>query len=91
MSSAAQRLDGDPAPGPVRVEARQDRLLTIAQLADWLNISKRGAYRLVADSQFRCCKVGGALRVFESSVILYIERITDLYEIENGLPVDDNR
>lgn len=60
------------------------KLLRPDQLAERLNISRSAAYRLIAAGHFVTLKVGGCLRVSESSVDRYLKKQIQLYEIENG-------
>ena len=67
-----------------KTERQKLKLLRVDQLAEKIGVSKRTAYRLVAEGHFRACKIGGSLRVTERSVIEYIERQLSVYAIENG-------
>lgn len=62
----------------------KDRLLTIAQVAEILNVSPRSARRRAEEGHFRCLKIGGCLRVLESSVYDYLERQIENFLWENG-------
>lgn len=85
-----RKLDGDPAPGPAHVEARQrDRLLTVRTVAGWLNVTPRKIYLLAADGAFKAVKIGAALRIFESSVHDYLEREIFRFELETGNTLSD--
>lgn len=62
-----------------------DKLLRPDQAAQRLNVSKRSIYRLAAESQFVCLKIGGALRILESSLNSYIQRRISTYFLQNGV------
>jgi len=72
----------------------KDRLLRPDQVADELNISKRTAQRLIKAGHFEALKVGGSLRVTESSLRKYIRRQINQFVIAEGVPIapnDDSR
>jgi excisionase family DNA binding protein len=60
------------------------KLLKPAQVADFLNISRAGIYRLVGEGQLVALKVRGSLRIFEESVDDYLSRQSALFALENG-------
>jgi excisionase family DNA binding protein len=64
----------------------QGRLLRPDQVADLLNISRAGVYRLVAEGQFLALKIRGSLRIWESSISDYLLRQVALAALENGEP-----
>ena len=59
------------------------KLLRPDQTADRLNVSKYTVYRLINAGEFTTLKVGGSLRVVESSVDRYIKKQIEKYFIEN--------
>ena len=62
----------------------KDRLLNWQHVAARLNISKSHFYRLKNQGQFVCLKIGGSLRVKESSVEHFIGRQINNFCLENG-------
>jgi len=64
---------------------RDKKLLRPDEVATILNISNRSVYRLVSAGHFEVCRIGGSLRVIESSVRDYIKRQIRLYQVENGV------
>jgi excisionase family DNA binding protein len=57
---------------------RQDRLLTIGEVARRLSISISGVYRLRATKKLSACKVGKhSIRIKESVVDRYIKSLRD--------------
>jgi len=67
---------------------QKDRLLRIDHVAERLLKSPKSVRRLIAGGHFLCCKSGGSLRIWESSVEAYLRRITELWSLENGKPDD---
>lgn len=67
------------------IKTNKVKLLRVDQVSERLNISKRQAYRLVAEGHFISLKVGHALRVTHDSLDSYIERQINLFAIENGV------
>ena len=59
------------------------KLLRPDQTADRLNVSKQTVYRLINAGEFTTLKVGGSLRVVESSIDRYIRAQIEKYFIEN--------
>lgn len=64
---------------------KRDQLLRPDQVAGRLNVSRRTAYRLIAEGHFKVVPVRGSLRIYESSIDDYLERQLYLYELENGV------
>jgi excisionase family DNA binding protein len=56
--------------------ALQDRLLTVAQVAELLATSERFPRRLIAERRIRFVHVGRHVRIPESALLDYIERGT---------------
>lgn len=54
----------------------RDPLLTVTQVAEWLNVEPRFVYRLTGSGQLDKTYVGRYLRVYESSVIAYLDART---------------
>jgi len=57
-------------------------LLRVDEVARFLNISKRLAYMLVAEGHFRVLKINSAIRVSADSVLDYVDRQAQIYEIQ---------
>lgn len=51
------------------------RMLTLAEAAEVLHVSKRTLERMIADKRFPAFKVGGQWRVRESQVIKWVESL----------------
>lgn len=66
----------------------KDRLLRIDQLAQMLNMSKRDAYTKIKQGHFKVLRFEGgkSLRILESSVMEYISRCFNFFELAEGVP-----
>lgn len=58
--------------------------LTVKQAAEFLNVSGRSVYRLLAEAQILGFKVRGSTRIPKKSLQDYVDRQTALFELENG-------
>ncbi len=56
------------------------------EVAAWLQISRRSAYRLCSEGHFIAMKVRGSLRIRMDSVEAYIARQVALHRLETGYP-----
>ena len=54
-----------------------DRLLTIADVADRLSVSRRTVYRLIADESLASLKLRGCARVRESALRGLLDHLED--------------
>lgn len=57
----------------LRVDA-MDKLLTINELTDYLNVSRRTVYRLLDDTEFPAYRVGGHLRFRREEVDEWLQK-----------------
>jgi excisionase family DNA binding protein len=48
------------------------RLLTVQQVADWLNVRTAYVYRLTSSGRLRCIHVGRHVRIPEAAVLVLI-------------------
>jgi excisionase family DNA binding protein len=62
--------------------------LTISETAEYLNVSERTAYRMVADAQITGLKIRGSLRILRKSIDDYIDRMVSNYALENGYSLE---
>jgi hypothetical protein len=66
----------------------KDRLMTIDNVAMRILKSPSSVRRMIGAAQFRCCKVGASIRIWESSVEDYLKRQTEQWHVDNGPPED---
>jgi len=59
-------------------DAPADRLLTIEQVKERLQVSHETVYRLMRQGKLRSTKIGRARRVKESALTAYIRSLPDL-------------
>jgi excisionase family DNA binding protein len=55
---------------------REDRLLTVHEVADLMRVSTMTVYRLITAGDLRAARVGRSYRLRESEVDAYLERGT---------------
>lgn len=58
---------------PISIQTQQRRLLKAAEVAEYLNISRAMAYRLIQMGKLRSVKIGGALRVRPMDLVKFVE------------------
>jgi excisionase family DNA binding protein len=68
LSSDREDLHHDVAVSP------EDRLLTVLEVAKWLNISSKFAYALIAKGDLPAVKLRSSVRVERAAVVELIER-----------------
>lgn len=66
----------------------RERHLTVQEVAEWLNLSPRTVYRLLADGQLVGLKIRSCLRIPETSVLDYLDRQKSLFLLEFGTEDD---
>lgn len=54
-------------------------LLHIEEVAKRLSISKSMAWKLVAEGEIRCIRIGRAIRISEAQLAEYLERSTEAW------------
>lgn len=50
-------------------------VLTVAEAAEWLQISKNKLYELIARGELPCFRVGRAIRIFKDELIAFLRRL----------------
>lgn len=66
------------------LQRNKERLLRVDQAATRLNTSPRTVYRLAGEGVFNSCKIGGSLRIIESSLEKYIKKQIEKRYLEIG-------
>jgi len=56
-----------------RDTSRPPTLLTVREVADWLRVHQRTAYRLITGGTIKAIKIGSQWRVPESALMEFIE------------------
>jgi excisionase family DNA binding protein len=65
---------------PPNAEPHEWALLTVAEVADYLRVSRSLVYQLVESGRLPCCRVGagrGAVRILREDLLRYLESCRD--------------
>jgi excisionase family DNA binding protein len=68
-------MDGEPSKKTVGLADSLDgktRALTVADVAELVNVSERQVYKLVAEHRIPCFKIGGSIRFDPLAVALWL-------------------
>ena len=65
------------------IESTRHQLLTVSEVADWLNVSRSLVYQLVEAKQIAACRIGngrGAIRFRTEDIDAFVEASVDRKE-----------